>query len=143
MNATVMACRRATSVEAQSPARRYIRAEGDSAGEIKHGPIALIDGSVPVIVIAPHDRVFERTLSNMQEVAARGGKIILITVCRNGNANNCDRQNTAKCLGFCRFLRTNVKYHYLHKLAGVLMRCPPPDSRKLHERRATGKGLFP
>ncbi|MCS3765701.1 glucosamine--fructose-6-phosphate aminotransferase (isomerizing) [Bradyrhizobium centrosematis] len=57
----------------------YIHAEGYAAGELKHGPIALVDESVPVIVIAPSDRVFEKTLSNMQEVAARGGKIILIT----------------------------------------------------------------
>ena len=57
----------------------YIHAEGYAAGELKHGPIALIDEKMPVIVIAPHDRVFEKTLSNMQEVAARGGKIILVT----------------------------------------------------------------
>ena len=57
----------------------YIHAEGYAAGELKHGPIALIDESMPVIIIAPHDRVFEKTVSNMQEVAARQGKIILIT----------------------------------------------------------------
>ena len=57
----------------------YIHAEGYAAGELKHGPIALIDEKMPVIVIAPHDRVFEKTVSNMQEVAARGGKIILVT----------------------------------------------------------------
>ncbi len=57
----------------------YIHAEGYAAGELKHGPIALIDENMPVIIIAPHDRVFEKTLSNMQEVAARLGKIILLT----------------------------------------------------------------
>jgi len=57
----------------------YIHAEGYAAGELKHGPIALIDENVPVVVIAPHDRVFEKTVSNMQEVAARGGNIILMT----------------------------------------------------------------
>ena len=57
----------------------YIHAEGYAAGELKHGPIALIDETMPVIVIAPHDRVFEKTVSNMQEVAARGGKIVLVT----------------------------------------------------------------
>src|SRR6266704_3042655 len=57
----------------------YIHAVGYAAGELKHGPIALIDETMPVIVIAPHDRVFEKTVSNMQEVAARGGKIILVT----------------------------------------------------------------
>lgn len=57
----------------------YIHAEGYAAGELKHGPIALIDETMHVIVIAPFDRVFEKTVSNMQEVAARGGKIILVT----------------------------------------------------------------
>ena len=57
----------------------YIHAEGYAAGELKHGPIALIDENVPVIVIAPHDRVFDKTISNMQEVAARGGRLILMT----------------------------------------------------------------
>ncbi len=56
----------------------YIHAEGYAAGELKHGPIALIDETMPVIVIAPRDAVFEKTVSNMQEVAARGGRIILI-----------------------------------------------------------------
>jgi glucosamine--fructose-6-phosphate aminotransferase (isomerizing) len=57
----------------------YIHAEGYAAGELKHGPIALIDENTPVVVIAPYDRVFEKTVSNMQEVAARGGNIILMT----------------------------------------------------------------
>jgi glutamine---fructose-6-phosphate transaminase (isomerizing) len=57
----------------------YIHAEGYAAGELKHGPIALIDEKMPVVVIAPFDRVFEKTVSNMQEVAARGGNIILMT----------------------------------------------------------------
>jgi glucosamine--fructose-6-phosphate aminotransferase (isomerizing) len=57
----------------------YIHAEGYAAGELKHGPIALIDEEMPVIVVAPHDHLFEKTASNMQEVAARGGRIILIT----------------------------------------------------------------
>jgi glucosamine--fructose-6-phosphate aminotransferase (isomerizing) len=57
----------------------YIHAEGYAAGELKHGPIALIDETMPVIVIAPYDRVFDKTVSNMQEVAARGGRIILVT----------------------------------------------------------------
>jgi glucosamine--fructose-6-phosphate aminotransferase (isomerizing) len=57
----------------------YIHAEGYAAGELKHGPIALIDESVPVIVIAPRDELFDKTVSNMQEVAAREGKIILVS----------------------------------------------------------------
>ena len=57
----------------------YIHAEGYPAGELKHGPIALIDETMPVVAIAPYDRTFEKTASNLQEVAARGGRIILIT----------------------------------------------------------------
>ena len=57
----------------------YIHAEGYAAGELKHGPIALVDENVPVIVIAPRDDLYEKTISNMEEVAARGGKIVLIT----------------------------------------------------------------
>jgi glucosamine--fructose-6-phosphate aminotransferase (isomerizing) len=57
----------------------YIHAEGYAAGELKHGPIALIDENMPVVVIAPYDQVFEKTVSNMEEVAARGGGIILMT----------------------------------------------------------------
>ena len=57
----------------------YIHAEAYAAGELKHGPIALIDETLPVIVIAPHDPLYEKTVSNMQEVAARGGRIILIS----------------------------------------------------------------
>ena len=57
----------------------YIHAEGYAAGELKHGPIALIDENVPVVVVAPEDELFDKTVSNMQEVAARGGQIILIS----------------------------------------------------------------
>ena len=56
----------------------YIHAEGYAAGELKHGPIALIDESVPVVVISPVDPLFEKTISNMQEVIARGGNVLLI-----------------------------------------------------------------
>ncbi len=57
----------------------YLHAEGYPAGEMKHGPLALIEEGLPVIVIAPKDKYYEKTLSNMQEVIARGGKIFLIT----------------------------------------------------------------
>jgi len=57
----------------------YIHAEGYAAGEMKHGPIALIDDAVPVIVIAPSGPLFEKTVSNMAEVQARGGKVVLIS----------------------------------------------------------------
>jgi glucosamine--fructose-6-phosphate aminotransferase (isomerizing) len=58
----------------------YIHAEGYAAGELKHGPIALIDENMPVVVIAPFDRVFEKTVSNMQEVAARGESLVTIVL---------------------------------------------------------------
>ncbi|MDD9922605.1 MAG: glutamine--fructose-6-phosphate transaminase (isomerizing) [Boseongicola sp.] len=57
----------------------YIHAEGYASGELKHGPIALVDEDVPVIVLAPKDGLFEKTVSNMQEVMARGGRVILIS----------------------------------------------------------------
>ncbi|MGA0919382.1 MAG: SIS domain-containing protein, partial [Gemmatimonadaceae bacterium] len=57
----------------------YIHAEGYPAAEMKHGPIALIDEKMPVVFIAPHDSVFEKVVSNIQEVKARGGKTIVIT----------------------------------------------------------------
>ena len=57
----------------------YIHAEGYASGELKHGPIALIDPAVPVIVMAPKDALFDKTVSNMQEVMARGGQVVLVT----------------------------------------------------------------
>ena len=57
----------------------YIHAEGYPAGEMKHGPIALIDEQMPVVAIAPHDRVFEKMLSNIEEVKARSGIVIAVT----------------------------------------------------------------
>ena len=57
----------------------YIHAEGYAAGEMKHGPIALIDENVPVVVVAPDDDLFDKTISNVQEVAARGGQVVLVT----------------------------------------------------------------
>jgi glutamine---fructose-6-phosphate transaminase (isomerizing) len=63
----------------------YIHAEGYAAGELKHGPIALIDENVPVVVIAPRDELFDKTVSNMQEVAARGAQIVMVS---NGDADD-------------------------------------------------------
>jgi len=57
----------------------YLHAEGYPAGEMKHGPLALIEEGLPVVILSPKDRYFEKTISNMQEVIARGGKVILIT----------------------------------------------------------------
>ncbi|MBK66731.1 MAG: glutamine--fructose-6-phosphate transaminase (isomerizing) [Rickettsiales bacterium] len=64
----------------------YIHAEGYAAGEMKHGPIALIDENVPVIVVAPYDELFEKTAGNIQEVAARGGKVLLLS-----SKEGCDK----------------------------------------------------
>ena len=72
----------------------YIHAEGYAAGELKHGPIALIDEDMPVVVIAPHDRIFDKTVSNVQEVAARGGRIILITDDTGAKRANVDTLET-------------------------------------------------
>ena len=57
----------------------YIHAEGYASGELKHGPIALIDENTPVVVFAPFDELFDKNISNMQEVLARNGQVILIT----------------------------------------------------------------
>jgi glucosamine--fructose-6-phosphate aminotransferase (isomerizing) len=57
----------------------YIHAEGYAAGELKHGPIALVDEATPIIIIAPSDALFEKTASNMSEVMARGGRVVMIT----------------------------------------------------------------
>ncbi|MGI9489511.1 MAG: glutamine--fructose-6-phosphate transaminase (isomerizing) [Geminicoccaceae bacterium] len=72
----------------------YIHAEGYAAGELKHGPIALIDEDVPVIVVAPPDHLFEKTASNLQEVVARGGKVILLSD-RHGCEKLADYVHTA------------------------------------------------
>ena len=60
----------------------YIHAEGYASGELKHGPIALIDEDMPVVVLAPHDAIFDKTVSNMHEVMARGGQIVMISDAR-------------------------------------------------------------
>ena len=57
----------------------YIHAEGYASGELKHGPIALVDKTVPVVVLAPRDALFDKTVSNMQEVMARGGRVLLVS----------------------------------------------------------------
>ena len=72
----------------------YIHAEGYAAGELKHGPIALIDETMPVVVIAPHDRLYEKTVSNMQEVAARGGRIVLLTDENGADAGGLEAAET-------------------------------------------------
>jgi glucosamine--fructose-6-phosphate aminotransferase (isomerizing) len=75
----------------------YIHAEGYAAGELKHGPIALIDEGVPVIVVAPPDHLYDKTASNLQEVVARSGKVILLSD-QHGCAQLADYVHTAVAL---------------------------------------------
>ena len=76
----------------------YIHAEGYAAGEMKHGPIALIDETVPVIVIAPSDELFDKTASNMQEVVARGGQVIFLSdAARASSGSATSRRRRSSC----------------------------------------------
>ena len=72
----------AIDLHGRTLAVRFRHAEAYAAGEMKHGPIALIDENMPVVVIAPCDPLFEKTISNMQEVMARGGRVVLVSDCR-------------------------------------------------------------
>ena len=81
----------------------YIHAEGYPAGEMKHGPIALIDEKMPVVVLAPRDRYFEKTVSNLKEVESRGGKVVVLT----------DDIKTAKEISGHRLLTLSKASHYL------------------------------
>ena len=81
----------------------YIHAEGYPAGEMKHGPIALIDEKMPVVVLAPRDRYFQKTMSNLKEVEARGGKVVVLT----------DDAKTASEIAAYRFLTLPKASHYL------------------------------
>ena len=119
----------------------YIHAEGYAAGELKHGPIALIDENMPVIVIAPYDRVFEKTVSNMQEVAARGGKIILVTdpkgaaeatVSIAGDADPAGDARDRDAAGLCDPGAAHRLSHGRHDGHG---RRPAAQSRQIRDRR--------
>ncbi|HEY3150921.1 MAG TPA: glutamine--fructose-6-phosphate transaminase (isomerizing) [Candidatus Binatia bacterium] len=81
----------------------YIHAEGYPAGEMKHGPIALIDEKMPVVVLAPRDRYFQKTMSNLKEVESRGGKVVVLT----------DDAKTASEIAAYRFLTLPGASHYL------------------------------
>ena len=118
----------------------YIHAEGYAAGELKHGPIALIDENMPVIVIAPHDKVFEKTVSNMQEVAARGGRLILMTRRQGrgrgqrrsigGDADVADRASGGGAAGLCRAgaaSRLSHRRHHGHRRRSAAQPCQIGD----------------
>ncbi|MDP3372216.1 MAG: glutamine--fructose-6-phosphate transaminase (isomerizing) [Candidatus Paracaedibacteraceae bacterium] len=85
----------------------YIHAEGYPAGELKHGPIALIDPKMPVIVLAPHDEWFEKTLSNVQEVLARGAKVIIFSD-EKGTKQIIEQTKTMKCLEIVTLPESNI-----------------------------------
>jgi glutamine---fructose-6-phosphate transaminase (isomerizing) len=87
----------------------YIHAEGYAAGELKHGPIALVDEHVPIIVLAPRDELYEKTVSNMEEVAARGGKIIMITDAA-GVAANAHKAHASISMPECHPFTTPLVY---------------------------------
>ena len=108
----------------------YIHAEGYAAGELKHGPIALIDEAMPVIVIAPRDAVFEKIVSNMQEVAARGGRIMLIGEKRAAEEAAVDDR------AFSRHARHERQFR------PDRLRRADPDARLSH-RRHHGEGRRP
>ena len=115
----------------------YIHAEGYAAGELKHGPIALIDENMPVIVIAPHDRIFEKTVSNMQEVAARGGKIILITD-EKGAAHHPSRRWRRSCCRTCRRSSRRSSMRCRSRCSPITRRCswaPTSTSRAIWPSR--------
>ncbi|MEP6867320.1 MAG: glutamine--fructose-6-phosphate transaminase (isomerizing) [Novosphingobium sp.] len=103
----------------------YIHAEGYAAGEMKHGPIALIDEAVPVIVIAPSGPLFEKTVSNMQEVRARGGKIVLIS----------DREGIAEAGEGC---LATIEMPRVHPLIAPLVYAVPVQLLAYHVACAKG-----
>ncbi len=96
----------------------YLHAEGYPAGEMKHGPLALIEEGLPVIVIAPKDKYFEKTLSNMQEVIARGGKIIFIT----DNKKQTTNDN----------IRFGLRVPFLNNLLSPILLTPPLQLLSYH-----------
>jgi glutamine---fructose-6-phosphate transaminase (isomerizing) len=109
----------------------YIHAEGYAAGELKHGPIALVDENVPVIVIAPRDELYEKTISNMEEVAARGGKIVLITDDSNTPHNTFHRIRVPKAHPFISPLLYAVPVQLLAYHAAVFMGTDVDQPRNL------------
>ena len=87
----------------------YKHCEGYAAGELKHGPLALIEKNVPVIVLAPYDKYFEKTMSNIQEIKARGGEIILITD-KQGEKKSLNIANKLVSLPISNFLTAPILY---------------------------------
>ncbi len=111
----------------------YIHAEGYPAGEMKHGPIALIDNSMPVLAIAPDDEVLEKILSNMEEVKSRGGK--LIAVANEGNKKIATRTKhvlyVPKTNKYLAPIVLSVPLHLLAYHIAVLRKCNVDQPRNL------------
>ena len=87
----------------------YKHCEGYAAGELKHGPLALIEKSVPVIILAPFDKYFDKTMSNLQEIKARGGQVILITD-KKGYKKSLNLSNKTICLASSNLLTAPILY---------------------------------
>jgi glucosamine--fructose-6-phosphate aminotransferase (isomerizing) len=110
----------------------YVHAEGFSAAEMKHGPIALIDENMPVVVVAPRDASYPKVLSNMQEVKARGGRIIAISSEPNGLARLSDELFTVpQTLDPLLPVLTSVPLQLLAYHVGVLRGCDVDKPRNL------------
>ena len=111
----------------------YIHAEGYPAAEMKHGPIALIDENMPVVFVAPNDQVYQKVLSNMQEVKARGGRIIALTTEGNGNLGDLvDHQlKVPKTLPLLSPIVTSIPLQLLAYHIAVLRGCDVDRPRNL------------
>ena len=110
----------------------YIHAEGYAAGEMKHGPIALIDKNVPVIVVAPGNGLFEKTLSNIEEVKARGGRVIAVTDSPGSLVNKADDIiEVPVCHPLLAPLVTVIPLQLLAYHVGVLRACDVDQPRNL------------
>ena len=111
----------------------YIHAEGYPAAEMKHGPIALIDDNMPVVFVAPSDHVYPKVVSNMQEVKARGGKIIAITTQGNGDLTDlADHQlRVPACAPLCSPLLTVIPLQLFAYHIAVLRGCDVDRPRNL------------
>jgi glucosamine--fructose-6-phosphate aminotransferase (isomerizing) len=109
----------------------YIHAEGYAAGELKHGPIALIDEKVPVVVIAPRDELYEKTISNMEEVAARGGQIILIGNDEGNGGGQFDQVLVPKAHPFINPLLFSIPVQLLAYHAAVFLGTDVDQPRNL------------
>jgi glucosamine--fructose-6-phosphate aminotransferase (isomerizing) len=111
----------------------YIHAEGYPAGEMKHGPIALIDNSMPVLALAPDDSVLEKILSNMEEVKSRGGKVIAVAT--EGNSKILTRASHVLLMPKTNYYLTPIIFSIpLHLLAyhmAVLRKCNVDQPRNL------------